>query len=90
MQVYDNPMPELTLSSQSGIYEYGHRTLSLAKDSTKYFLHSALTKLGGGEKPAKPVPGTADDKPKEKAGGGGGAAQKKKEGEGTFYSFLKR
>ncbi len=66
------------------------RALFPDKDSTKYFLRSALTKLGGGEKPAKPFPGTADDKPKEKTGGGGTAAQKKKEGEGTFYSFLKR
>jgi hypothetical protein len=48
--------------------------------------------LGGGEKPAKPVPGPADDKLKEKAAGAATAAPaatKKKE-EGTFYSFLKR
>jgi hypothetical protein len=67
------------------------RALFLDKNSTKkHFLRSALTKLGGGEKLAKPIPGTAEDKPKEKAGGGGSAGQKKKEGEGTFYSFLKR
>ena len=57
------------------------------------FLCLALTKLGGGEKPVKPV---SDDKPKEKAAGAGtaapsaAAAGNKKKEESTFYSFLKR
>ena len=52
-----------------------------------------MTKLGGGEKPVKPV---SDDKPKEKAAGTGtaapsaAAAGNKKKEESTFYSFLKR
>jgi hypothetical protein len=53
-----------------------------------------LTKLGGGEKPAKPGP--ADDKAaKEKAGStaapsAAAAGTIKKKDEGSFYSFLKR
>ena len=51
-----------------------------------------MTKLGGGEKPAKPVPGSAEEsRAKEKAVTAAPAVgtNRKKE-ESSFYSFLKR